>query len=435
MNWEKSAQRYERAKAVMPSGVSSAFRARQKPVPLFIDCGFGARLHDVDGNEYVDYALGHGPLILGHCHPAIVRAVEKQLARGSTFGCQHYLEAEVAEKMLSVLPWAERVLFSNTGTEAVQVALRLARAATGRKIVVKFEGDYHGWMDSILVGYRHKAPIQQACNSEEMLATMGQSSSVLQDVLVLPWNDADALTRCFREMGCEIAAVITEPMQCNVASVVPAPGFLEAVRAASQACGALLIFDEVITGFRLAPGGGSEYFGVTPDLAVFGKALAGGYPLSAIAGTAALMDPVEAGRLMHAGTFNGNPIAMAAAAATLDVLLQPGSNAFLRLRQLGERLWSGLQDLGQARTPVVIQGVPTCFHILFHEKPICNYRDFVAYDMRRNERWVEAALREGIFQMADGRWYVSLAHNDEVIEQTLKRAGRAFDSFCRGGQT
>lgn len=418
----------------MPSGVSSAFRARQKPVPLFIDHGSGAHLYDVDGNEYIDYALGHGPLILGHCHPAIAEAVEKQLARGSTFGCQHELESRVAENMLSVLPWAEQVLFSNTGTEAVQIALRLARAVTGRRIVVKFEGDYHGWMDSILVGYRHKDPVQQASHGEAMLATTGQSSSVLQDIRVLPWNDTEALQRCFDEMGNEIAAVITEPMQCNVASVVPAPGFLHALRATTREHGALLISDEVITGFRLARGGGSQYFGVSPDLAVFGKALAGGYPLSAVVGKAALMEPVETGQMLHAGTFNGNPIAMAAASATLDVLLDPTDDAYLRLHRLGERLWSGLQHLSRKGTPVVIQGVPTCFHILFQEKPICNYRDFAAYDMLRNERWVEAALREGIFQMADGRWYVSLAHTDEVIEQTLERAERAFDSFCRGGE-
>lgn len=418
----------------MPSGVSSAFRARQKPVPLFIDRGSGARLFDVDGNEYIDYALGHGPLILGHCHPAIVRAVESQLAHGSTFGCQHELEARVAEKMLSVLPWAERVLFSNTGTEAVQIALRLARAVTGRRLVVKFEGDYHGWMDSILVGYRHKNAVQQASHGEEMLATSGQPCSVLQDIRVLPWNDTAALQRCFQEIGNEIAAVITEPMQCNVASVVPEQGFLEALRTATSEHGTLLIFDEVITGFRLAPGGGAQYFGVAPDLAVFGKALAGGYPLSAVAGRAALMEPVEAGRMLHAGTFNGNPIAMAAAAATLDVLLEAGGDAFLRLRRLGERLWSGLQSLSCTKTPLIIQGVPTCFHILFQDSAIRNYSDFLAYDMRRNDRWVEAALSQGIFQMADGRWYVSLAHTDQDIAQTLERAETAFASFCCGGE-
>ena len=289
-------------------------------------------------------------------------------------------------------------------------------------------------MDSILVGYRHKDPVQRASHGEAMLATTGQSSSVLQDIRVLPWNDAEALQRCFQEIGGEIAAVITEPMQCNVASTVPAPGFLQTLRAATREHGALLIFDEVITGFRLARGGGSQYFGVEPDLAVFGKALAGGYPLSAVAGKAALMAPVETGQVLHAGTFNGNPIAMAAAAATLDILLDAADDAYLRLHRLGERLWSGLQRLGRTETPVVIQGVPTCFHILFQEKPIRNYRDFVRYDMRRNDRWVEAALREGIFQMADGRWYVSLAHSDEVIDQTLEKAERAFNSFCRGGE-
>jgi len=425
---------YERARAVMPGGVSSAFRARQRPVPLFITRGSGARLYDVDGNEYLDYALGHGPLILGHCHPAVVDAVREQLDRGSTFGCQHALEAQVAEKMLGVLPWAERVLFSNTGTEAVQVALRLARAATGRSIVIKFEGDYHGWMDSILVGYRHNRPIREASNSREMLATGGQAESVLQSVRVLPWNDTEAMRRCFEEIGDEIAAVITEPMQCNVASIIPEPGFLQSIRTTTKAYGALLIFDEVITGFRLAPGGGTEYFGVAPDLAVFGKALAGGYPLSAVAGPATITQLVESRRVLHAGTFNGNPIAMAAALATLDILLKPNRDVYARLHCLGQRLWTGLRCLSYQGTPVVIQGAPTCFHMLLTEKPIRNYGDFAAYETTRNDLWAEAALRQGIFQMADGRWYVSLAHTEEDVALTLEKARRAMDSLSGGGK-
>jgi glutamate-1-semialdehyde 2,1-aminomutase len=265
-----------------------------------------------------------------------------------------------------------------------------------------------------------------------MLATQGQSDSVLQDVRVLPWNDAEVLQRCFAEIGTEIAAVITEPMQCNVASITPEPGFLQAVRQTTQAYGALLIFDEVITGFRLAPGGGAEYFGVAPDLAIFGKALAAGYPLSAVAGPAEIMQLVESHRVMHAGTFNGNPIAMTAALATLEILLKPEQEAYSRLFHLGQQLWAGLASLRHHECPIIIQGAPTCFHMLFREKPIRNYSDFAAYDTKLNERWVEAALREGIFQMADGRWYVSLAHSDEDIALTLEKARKALDMLSTG---
>jgi len=427
MKFEKSRRLHESARRFIPTGVTSCMRAFQEPVPLFIDHGAGSRLFDVDGNEYIDYALAHGPLILGHCHPRIVAAVEKQLHRGSTFGCQHELEGRVAAKMLQVMPWAERVLFSNTGTEAVQVALRLARAATGRNLVIKFEADYHGWIDSILVGYRHKEPLRAASNSSQMLVTQGQSPSVLRDVLVLPWNDHETLERIFREVGDQVAAVITEPMQCNLASILPAPGFLALLREHTAQYGAVLIFDEVITGFRLAAGGGAQYFGVSPDLAVFAKALAGGYPLSAVAGSEPLLRPVETGQVLHFGTFNGNPIAMAAADTTLEILLDPSEDVYGRMDRLGRRLFQGLQTLPNQGLPILVQGVPTCFHILFTEqRAIANYSDFVACDITRARLWVENALLEGIFQMGDARWYVSGAHTDEDITTTLERAERTL---------
>ncbi len=431
MKFEESKRLYERARTLIPSGVTSSFRALQRPVPLFIDHGAGSRLYDVDGNEYLDYALAHGPLILGHCHPHLVATVERQLKRGSTFGCQHELEARVAEQMLKALPWAAKVVFNTTGTEAVQVALRLARAATGRSLIAKFEGDYHGWMDGILVGYRHHKPLQGRSNSTEMLATAGQSSSVLRDVVVLPWNDRAALDRCFSEIGVQLAAVITEPMQCNVASILPEPGFLELLRALTRRHGALLIFDEVITGFRLAAGSAAEYFGIEPDLSVFGKALAGGYPVSAVAGSNSIMSLVEAGKVLHAGTFNGNPIAMAAAHATLEVLLNPSEDVYGRLKRLGSRLFEGLQALGRGGAPILVQGVPTCFHTLFtRQKALRNYADFLAYDWGRSHHWVEAALVEGIFQMGDGRWYVSAAHTEDDIALTLERAERALSRLA-----
>jgi glutamate-1-semialdehyde 2,1-aminomutase len=431
MKFEESKQLYDRACNVIPSGVTSSFRAFQRPIPLFVDHGVASRLYDVDGNEYIDYALGHGPLILGHCHPEIISGVESQLKRGSTFGCQHELEAEVANQILNALGWAERVVFSNTGTEAVQVALRLARAATGRTLVVKFEGDYHGWMDNILVGYRHREPIHTRASGVEMLATGGQSVSVLQDVVVLPWNDCEVLERCFTEIGTQIAAVITEPMQCNVASILPEPRFLKSLRDLTRRKGALLIYDEVITGFRLAAGGAAEFFGIAPDLAVFGKALAGGYPLSAVAGLKPIMDLVETGKVLHAGTFNGNPIAMAAARATLRILLDPSQDIYGRLERSGRRLFEGLKQLGQKGIPILVQGVPTCFHMLFTEQNgVRSYADFVAYDWSRSHRWVEKALLEGILQMNDARWYVSAVHTDNDITLTLERAERALARFA-----
>jgi glutamate-1-semialdehyde 2,1-aminomutase len=427
--FEKSIQLYERARQFIPSGVTSQFRAAQRPVPLFIDHGAGSRLFDVDGNEYIDYALGYGPLVLGHCHPQIVAAVEKQLHRGSTFGCQHTLEADVAELMLKALPWAERVAFSNTGTEAVQTALRLARAATGRELIVKFEGDYHGWADNILVGYRHRRPIHGACNSEEMLATGGQTPSVLQDVRVLPWNDSQALETFFKQSGRDVAGVITEAMQCNVASILPEQGFLENLRRLTRQCGVVLIFDEVITGFRLGAGGASEYFGVTPDLSVFGKALAAGYPLSAVAGPESLLRLVEQGKVMHAGTFNGNPIVMGAARAALRILLDRSEDVFGRLRALGSELMEGLKSLcARHEIAALVQGVPTCFHLLFtKQKAIRNYAEFVEYDPGHTRLWLEHALKEGIFQMGDGRWYVSGAHSNEDISLTLEKTERVLE--------
>jgi len=429
MEFKESKELYERAKHSIPAGVSSAFRAFQRPVPLFIHRGEGARIYDVDGNEYLDYALGHGPLILGHCHPRIVEAVGAQVRRGSTFGCQHKLEIEVAERMLKALPWAERVLFSNTGTEAVQVALRLARAYTDRRIIVKFEGDYHGWADNILLGYRHTQPIKAPSNSLEMLATGGQSPAVLNDIQVLPWNDVESLNRCFEDLGERIAGVITEPMQCNVASIVAAPGFLQRIREVTQQYGSLLIFDEVITGFRLAAGGGAEYFDVTPDVAVYGKALAGGYPLSALGGSDALLSLVEQGKVIHAGTFNGNPVAMAAANATLEVVLDPTTDFYARLRDKGLQLFEGLQRLSvDSGTDLIVQGVPACFHMLLTaQKAIRNYGDFASYDQAGTRAWVEAALRQGIFQMGDGRWYVSGAHTEEDIRLTIEKASRIVE--------
>jgi len=430
LTFEKSAQLFKRSRQVIPGGVASSMRAFQKPTPLYIDHGIGSRLYDVDGNEYIDYSLAHGPLILGHCHPRIVEAVERQVRRGSTYGCQHELEPLVAERVLSVLPWAGKIVFSNSGTEAIQVALRVARAATGRTLILKFEGHYHGWADSVLIGHRHKHPIGASSNSRELLSGSGQSASVLDDIVVIPWNDPASLQAAFDRHGDRIAAVITETVQVNTASILPKPGYLQLLRDAATRYGAALIFDEVITGFRLAPGGASEYFGVAPDLAVLGKAIAGGYALSAVAGTEEMMSPLEEGRVRHLGTFNGNPVALAAAAATLDVLFDPAEDIYGRIQRTGERLLQGLQALSSKDIPILVQGLPACFHTLFTSKPaIATYADFLDYDQSRTEAWQELALAQGIFQMGDARWYTSGVHSEENVSATLEKAAQVLQEL------
>jgi glutamate-1-semialdehyde 2,1-aminomutase len=430
MNFEKSAGLFARSRKVIPGGVTSSMRAFQKPVPLFIDHGVGSHLYDVDGNEYIDYALAHGPLILGHCHPRIVTAVERQVRRGSTYGCQHEFEPVVAEKVLAVLPWADKIIFSNTGTEAILIALRIARAATGRTLIVKFEGHYHGWADSVLVGHRHRRPIEVSSNGRELLGSAGQSASVLNDILVVPWNNPEALESVFRQHGDEIAAVLMEPVQVNTASILPQPGYLDTLRKITRRHRAALIFDEVITGFRLAPGGASEYFGVAPDLAVFAKAIAGGYPLSAVAGSESVMSPLESGAMRHLGTFNANPIVMAAAVATLDILFDPAEGIYETMRRNGARLFASLQAMSSRAVPILVQGLPVCFHTLFSaQKQIRDYSDFLAYHPKRAEAWQRVALAEGIFQMGDARWYISGVHTDDDVTMTIEKAGRALQQL------
>lgn len=431
-----SSRHFDAAKRVIAGGVCSAMRAFQKPVPLYIECGYGARLQDVDGNEYIDYALAHGPLILGHCHPKISEGVEKQIRRGSTYGCQHDLEVPVAEAILNLLPWAQKVIFSNTGTEAVQVALRIARAVTGRLIVVRFEGHYHGWADNILIGHRHPRPLEKFSNESGLITGAGQSKAVLQEILVLPWNDPAAVDAAFAKYGDRIAAVITEPVQVNMGSIVPAPGYLEHLRLVTRQHGAALIFDEVITGFRLAAGGASEYFGVAPDLAVFAKAIAGGYPLSAVAGTQEMMDCVASAGVRHLGTFNANPIVMAAALATIGVLTDPAEDIYGRIAKHGGKLFAGLAALSTQEFPIFVQGLPSCFHSIFQSgRGIRSYRDYLSYDQRPALAWQEAALGHGIFQMGDAKWYVSGVHNERDISDTLERAARTVETLAKSRET
>jgi glutamate-1-semialdehyde 2,1-aminomutase len=389
---------------------------------LYFREGRGARLTDIDGNSYLDYALAWGPLILGHCHPAIVSAVRHALDRGATYGAQHDLEYEVAELIQSMVPCAERVCFANSGTEIVQVALRLARAVTGRSRFLKFEGHYHGWDDSVLVSYRSTIDQLDAANPDAVPTGHGQRPA--HEALVARWNNRESVEAVFQQYGKTVAAVICEPLLCNSGCIEPHDGFLEFLRDISRANGALLIFDEVITGFRLARGGAQEHYGVTPDLATFAKALGGGLPVSALAGKAEHMEWIADGRVVHAGTLNGNPLSLAAASATLRTLNT--ENVFAGLWRLGELLRAGIVSiLREKGFTVESAGGGPVFQISFQKQPSREYRDILAADKAFYSDFGMALLDEGVLVLPDGRWYLSTAHSDADIAFTLDAVRRA----------
>lgn len=419
-----SLARFERSRRSLAGGVASSIRRAARPYPLYFESGHGSRVTDVDRNSYVDYGLAWGPLILGHTPAEVVEAVNRQIQRGFTFGAQHELEYAVAERMTSLIPCADSVCFANSGTEIVQVALRLARAATGRRLVLKFEGHYHGWSDGILVSY-HPTAEQLASSDGPIAVSSGQLPP--QETLVAQWNDFDAVERIFAERGAEIAAVICEPLLCNSGCIPPSPGFLERLRAITRDRGALLIFDEVITGFRVHLQGAQGLYGVEPDLATYAKAIGAGTALSALAGKAKYMDLIASGQVVHAGSLNGNPISLAAAEAALDVLARDGGAVYADLTRRGERLRSGLENLlRSAGHEVVTSGVGAVFQLSFMPRPARNYRETLAADTARYSDFAIGMLDEGILLLHDGRWYISTAHTDADIDFTLSAAARVL---------
>jgi len=426
--FQRSAERIEAASRFLPGGVSSNFRLGISPTPLVFDRAEGPFLHDADGNRLIDYYLGMGPMILGHKPPEVVEAVRRQLERGILFGGQSEIEFEAAELVCSMLPAAQKVRFSSSGTEAIQAALRLARAATGRETVVKFEGHYHGWLDNVLWSVApaadrmgvERSPVPQP-------GTPGQDELAGRRMEVLSWNRADFVEE--RLGRGDVAAVIMEPAMCNTGAIHPHPGYLEAVRDACARHGTILIFDEVITGFRLGPGGAQGRFGVTPDLCVFGKAVASGFPVAGVAGRADLMDRFAGGKVMHGGTYNAQPVAMAATAATLKRLKAPGT--YELLARQGTRLMQGVEAAFQrAGIAATVTGFPEIFHVgLGLTSPPQNYRDILAIDRARYVRLTTALLARGVRVLERGAWFISTEHDDAVIDETLAALDDALGSL------
>lgn len=426
----QSTRLYEAACKVIAGGVSSDARRTVDTVPLYIDHAQGSHMWDVDDNEYVDYVLGQGPLLFGHSHPQIIEAVARQLSRGQIYSAQHALEVEVAELVCELVPCAELVRFNSVGSEAVHAAWRLARGATGRPKVLKFEGHYHGWYDQAL--YSVHPALSDAGPAERPRAvpgTVGQPPAGADALVIAPWNDLEAFGQILDEHEGEIAAVVMEPLLCNTGCIEPNVEFLQGVRERTRRDGIVLIFDEVITGFRLAPGGGQEWFGVVPDLAVFGKAMAGGFPLSCIAGTEEVMQPITSGSVGHAGTFNSNPVVMAAAAAALGMIKDQGDALYEPLRRRGHQLARGIEEKAKsAGIDILTSGPGTVFQTYQTDlSAIHNYRDFAEVDGARTRAFHTALLDQGINTVGRGLWFLSTEHDDADIEMTLAAVGRVFD--------
>lgn len=430
--WANSRRLLRRSAKTLVGGVSSPFRAKA-PIPLFLADARGSRITDVDGNSYIDYALGWGPLILGHRHPKIVEAVSRQAHGPHIYGAQHELEYQVSEAIHELVPCAERVAFTSSGSEAVQIALRLARGFTGRDLILKFEGHYHGWMDSVLLSYKpSRDQIEHAAPLTGVLGSEGQVRNATDNVLIVPWNDPDVLAKVFDEHGPRIAGVISEPVLCNSGCLLPQPGYLEKLASIARANGALLIFDEVITGFRLDPGGAQAHYGIVPDLATFGKALGGGLAMSAIAGRAAILDLIADGIVVFGGTFNGNPLSLAAALTTIQELAANNGQILQEANAVGEFLMHGLSECAAARKiPLTVSGFGTAFALHFTtRRELRDYRDTLDGDKEFLRQFILESARQGVNMLPDGRMYVSAAHSKQDAQDTIEAMDRAFQQLA-----
>jgi glutamate-1-semialdehyde 2,1-aminomutase len=423
----KSDQLFAEALKYIPGGVNSPVRAFRAVggQPFFVDRAKGAHIWDVDGNEYIDYVGTWGPAILGHAHPKVVRAVQAAAEHGTSFGIPNPFEVTIAKLICSVVRSIEKVRMCNSGTEATMSAIRLARGFTKRDKIIKFDGCYHGHADSLLVKAGSGALTFGNPDSA------GVPAAFTQHTIVLPYNDQDALTAAFQANKNQIAGIIIEPVPGNAGLYLPKPGYLEFIRNLTQANGALLIFDEVMTGFRLAKGGAQERFGIRPDLSCFGKVIGGGLPVGAFGGRAEIMDCLAPlGPVYQAGTLSGNPLAMSAGIATLEEL--SSGDAYDRLEKLGATLETGMKEAARAAgVPVQFNRCGSMFCGYFTQKPVHNLADAMTSDREQFKKYFHGMLDGGVY-LAPSQFeagFLSLAHSDADIEKTVQTAARVLKSL------
>ncbi|MCW3027768.1 MAG: glutamate-semialdehyde--aminomutase [Solirubrobacterales bacterium] len=426
----RSSELYRQALEVLPGGVNSPVRAMRAigRDPIFIARGEGAELLDVDGNRFLDYVCSWGPLIHGHAHPRIVAAVTEAAAAGTSFGAPTPGEVELALEVIRRMDSVDMLRMTSSGTEATMTAIRLARAATGRERVLKFAGAYHGHVDGLL------AQAGSGLATQALPSSPGVPESAAASTVVVPWNDPHSLAEAVDRY--ELAAIIAEPLPANMGLVPPRDGFLELLREQADAGGALLVLDEVISGFRVASGGAQELTGVSADITIMGKILGGGLPAAAVGGRAELMRMLApSGEVYQAGTLSGNPLAVAAGLATLALLDEP---SYLRLASLTERLADGLRGAAAAAGgyPVEVVSAPGLLTVFFTDRPVLSFEDAQACDLGAHAAWCRELLSRGVYPPPSQfeAWFPSLAHTPEQIERTIEAAAASFVALGDPGQ-
>jgi glutamate-1-semialdehyde 2,1-aminomutase len=436
ISFAKSLKLDERTRKVTPGPQSNLAGLWPGAQPLFIDRGKGAHLWDADGNEYIDYTIGMGPGILGHGNEKYIQALKEQLDKLIYLAgwCQSPMEAELGEKFVQLIPCAERVRFLLSGTEAVQLAIRLARAYTKRYYFVRFEGHYHGWLDNVLGGTvdDHPAGKPFALDSaDDPAKTEGRDPTALEQSFKIPWNDIEVLESVVEKYGEEIAMIHMEPILCNYGACLPRPGYLERVRELCDKYGIVLSFDEIITGFRVGLSGAQGLLGVTPDMATFGKAMAGGVPMAAVAGKKEILDLLIQQRVLGAGTFNGYPFGLVAALATIKILEKDDGALYRHVDKVQNQLMSGLKEISNKHgIPMLIQGPRGVFFAHFLDREIVyNPRELKEADMEKQKQFRSLLLEEGINIFHRGRWYVSGALTEADVDRTLECADRAMSKL------
>jgi glutamate-1-semialdehyde 2,1-aminomutase len=416
----RSKEAHKRAEQRLPLGVASNYRAYE-PYPLFVRDGKGGYIHDIDGNEYIDFNLCFGALMAGHCHPAVIKGVQAKLGTGTMFGMPHDLEWELAEEICKRFP-VEMVRFSNSGTECTMHAVRLARAATGREKIIKMEGGYHGLHDSVLVSLKPKASeVGDPDMPTPVPGGHGIPKGTLQNTLIAQFNDVAAIERLFAKFPGEIAAIIVEPIMMNVGILPPDEGYHRALREITKKNGALLIFDEVKTGAKLAYGGACEYFDIKPDIVCLAKSIGGGFSLAAFASSREVMGQITDHKVFHGGTYNTNPVAMAAGIATFREVLT--KDAYRHVTRLNKKLLDGYRkELNQAGLNAYVVGAGSNGSLMFAEKPIRNYRDWLNIDSELWRHYWFAMVNRGVMAQPywwDEQWTISVAHTDADIDRHI----------------